>query len=270
MNEPVQVYERLHSLLEIRELLGPAYGSEDLCLLLYSLVRMEKPENIVELGTGLGVCTLWMAQATLENGAGRVSSIDDGRDHHHSIHKHVTRLKENSARWKNLGEPHSYFEYLEAITRISGLEDHTLFYQASLDFRQESPLAPEKYGFLRSGIDLLFSDIAHGPQAIMDILACFLPYMSESCSIFIDSASTHLPSFLMLENLIDQLNRSKVPQRFLSFTSKQQRWELFQLVSQRRFRLVHLIERKARPQNSTAWIKVEPNDWVPYPVSNLH
>ena len=38
--------------------------------------------------------------------------------------------------------------------------------------------------------------------------------MSDSSSIFVDSASTHLPSNLALERTIDQLNHSKLPAIF--------------------------------------------------------
>jgi hypothetical protein len=67
-------------LLKLREDLGPIYGSEDLCVLLYSLARRDKPRSIVEIGTGLGVCTCWIANALRENGFGRILSTDDGRD----------------------------------------------------------------------------------------------------------------------------------------------------------------------------------------------
>ena len=39
------------------------------------------------------------------------------------------------------------------------------------------------------------------------------------------------------------------------------------LVAIRRFTLMHLVERRARKQNSTAWIKVEPVDYVPHPMT---
>ncbi|MEJ1967854.1 MAG: hypothetical protein WDN03_04330 [Rhizomicrobium sp.] len=42
------------------------------------------------------------------------------------------------------------------------------------------------------------------------------------------------------------------------------------IVPARRFRLMHLIERRARRQNSTAWLRVEPVDWQPHPVTMLH
>jgi len=49
------------------ELFGPAYGTDKFSLFLYSLVKMECPLNILELGTGYGVSALWLALALEEN-----------------------------------------------------------------------------------------------------------------------------------------------------------------------------------------------------------
>ena len=68
----------LIQLLELRNRIGFIYGSEDISMLFYSLIRREQPLNVVELGTGLGVSALWMAQAVKEVGKGHVWTIDDG------------------------------------------------------------------------------------------------------------------------------------------------------------------------------------------------
>ncbi|CAE6698840.1 hypothetical protein CFBP6600_03740 [Xanthomonas arboricola pv. corylina] len=65
----------IEQLLRIREEIGWLYGSEDLCVLLYSLVKREKPAVVVELGTGLGVSTAWMAAAMKETGKGTLQVI---------------------------------------------------------------------------------------------------------------------------------------------------------------------------------------------------
>ena len=37
-----------------------------------------------------------------------------------------------------------------------------------------------------------------------------------------------------------------------------------------RYTLMHMVERKARVQNSTAWLKIEPVDLRPYPAAPFH
>jgi hypothetical protein len=256
------------SLLEIRSALGPLYGTEDLCVLLYSLVRMERPQNMVEIGTGTGICAAWMAQAVKENGQGHVHTLDNGADEKIICQK-VRKVKNQLPSGLRLINGFTYEDYLAALFLATGVRKHVSFYNASVSLDQSEMLS-EIHPFMRTKIDLLLCDFAHGPEAIMDLLSYFLPMMSDCSSIFIDSASTHLPSFLLLERLVSQLNNGKMPHHFLTIGSSQKRWQLFEIVTQRSFRLMHLIERKDRVQNSTAWIKIEPTDWVPHPLSRLH
>lgn len=258
----------LSKLLLLREVLGPLYGSEDLCVLLYSLVRREKPQTIVELGTGLGVSTLWMAQAMRENGNGHIFTIDDGQ---HSPPL-MTFLRQNKERLQPIVQPDglAYPDYLQQLIGNCGLADQVTYRCATASPNADDMLPPEACDFGPHPIDLLFSDFDHSPETIMDILAFFLPRMAECASIFIDSASTRLSSFLMLERLVAQLNKGKVPHGFLTVKSGPQREALVRIVAQRQFRLTHLIERKNRSQNSTAWLRIEPSDWRPHPLAKMH
>ena len=43
-----------------------------------------------------------------------------------------------------------------------------------------------------------------------------------------------------------------------------------QQVRRSRYTLMHMVERKARVQNSTAWLKIEPADLRPYPAAPFH
>ena len=57
-----------------------------------------------------------------------------------------------------------------------------------------------------------------------------------------------------------------MPRHFLKATQRPERRRgMIDLIGCRRFTLVHLIERQAREQNSTAWIKIEPVDYLPHP-----
>jgi hypothetical protein len=68
--------------------------------------------------------------------------------------------------------------------------------------------------------------------------------MSDVSSIFIDSASTYLPSYLALEQTISQLNHGKVPAIFLAGTTNEQRERLMTIASTRRFTHVTLPRKR--------------------------
>jgi predicted O-methyltransferase YrrM len=65
-------------LKEYTDKIGTVYGTEDFAIYMYSIVKMRRPAKIVELGTGVGTTTLWMAQALKENGFGKLHTIDNG------------------------------------------------------------------------------------------------------------------------------------------------------------------------------------------------
>ena len=64
-------------LLQFTSILGAAFGTAAFAKLLHSLVLMERPRTVVELGSGLGTSALWMALATEMNGYGHVYAVDD-------------------------------------------------------------------------------------------------------------------------------------------------------------------------------------------------
>lgn len=254
-------------LLELRNRIGRVYGSEDIAMLLYTLVRRERPASILELGTGLGVSALWMGQAARENGHGQVWTLDDG--------SHWTEAAKLQAAIAPLAEvdPFAAMDFpsldfplfVACMIDLLELRRQVTFQKAHLDFAKEAAFTAETYPFLAKPIDLVFADIKRTPDEILDTLTALLPHLSEASSIFFDSASTSLTSYLFLEKLVEQLNNGKVPRRFLAGPSPRRRQALIELVARRKFTLVHLIERVKRPQNSTAWLKIEPIDYMPHP-----
>ncbi len=264
---PPSDLDALLPLMQIRNRIGYLYGSEDISLLFYALIRREKPQNLIELGTGVGVTAFWMAQACKENGSGKVWTIDDGsqwRDIAHfraAIAPIATVPPFDQLDFNEI----TYPDFMRHALRLLGLAEHLEFLHTHIDLSQRMKMDPSRFGFLRSPWDFLFLDINRTPDHILDVLHEFLPRMGVSGSIFIDSASTSAVSYLFLENLVDQLNRGKVPRRFLEETDPERRRHLFEAVAGRRFTLMHLVERLKRSQNSTAWLKIEPNDFVPHP-----
>jgi hypothetical protein len=255
------------SLVELRNRIGYVYGSEDTCTLFYAMVRRERPVNIVELGAGLGVTALWMAQAVKENGAGRVWTLDDA-SHWQDPRQLREALKPLAGveRFATLAQDaSSYQAFMDQVIALLDLGDHTTFMKRHIDVAKEADFTVANYPFLDRPIDFLFLDINRTPEDILDSLYLFLPHLAEAASIFIDSASTSVSSYLFLEKLIEQLNRSKVPRRFLLGKSPERQRALIDLVAQRKFSIMHLIEKVKRAQNSMAWIRVEPNDYMPHP-----
>jgi len=256
-------------LIELSNRLGFIYGSEDISMLLYTLVRRERPLNVVELGTGLGVSTFWIGQALKEIGQGIISTFDDGS--HWKDTKEVERafhLLSNVEPFSSLKRSNLDYEgFVNGMCELLELQDFLTFIPDHIDLSNEAEFVARKYLFLQSPVDFVFADIQRNPDDILDVFSFFLPRMAESASIFIDSASTSLTGFLFLEKLIGQLNDGKVPRHFLMNKTPRRRRRMIDLISLRRFSLVHLIERKHREQNSTAWIKIEPVDYVPHPMT---
>ena len=254
----------LTKLLRIREIFGHYYGTEDLCVFLYALIKQERPRLVVELGTGLGVTMLWMAQAIRENGEGHVYTLDNAS-------QGESCLKIINSHIATGGDVHGadsfndYSSYINSIIAECDLTDFITPVAATFTPDSLNLLKADLPIFTNKTIDLLFSDFRDHPKTIMGVLIYFLPLMSDYSSIFIDGVSTNPVSFLMLERTVAQLNQGKIPDDFLRAEPDNRRRALIELVARRQFRLMHLVEKKARRQNSTAWLRIEPVDWRPYP-----
>lgn len=234
--------------------LGLVYGTEDLSLFLYSLVKMHKPQQVLELGTGCGVTTCWMAQALKENGSGKITTVDDGSQWPTILTAADSGLTEEERKHTD------YPEFMQNVLKDFALESIVECVHAHVP---PFPKADSPY-------DFIFSDFAHGPTDIIQQLVNLLPRMAPVCSLLIDSASTHHPSYLMLETLIPQLNQGKIPQSIWSVWPEEIQQTMTTYVQNSRFTLIHLTEVKNRAQNSTAWIKIEPVDIRPYPATSFH
>ena len=287
---------RNEALTDWTEIFGEAYGTEDQALLFYSLTKMQSPLNVVELGTGFGVTAYWMAQAMKENGAGHVWSVDNGehwtsialmvekgvpaqlaplveRVHAHRWFGEVVFPKRVPTSAMQGVEVADYWKVLDESARVMGLQSHVMFLKGSFLTGDSIEVSAKTYPFLEAAlkepIDILFADVEHSIQSVLVNLSQFLPYMSDSASIFIDSASTWLPSYLTLDQTIQQLNNGKLPAIFMSGASSEKKARLLEIVATRRFTLIPLVERKSRSQNGLAWIKIDPINVVPYPLTAM-
>jgi predicted O-methyltransferase YrrM len=252
-------------LLAIRSQLGLLHGSDDLCMLMYSLVKRERPSVVVELGTGLGVTTVWMAAALQENGHGIIHTYDNGSHYKKpGVQEFLANMGGRLRELAAFSQSSEYYDFLDRVFREADVATHVRFRQTEIELdgsTSDGDLNNQK-------IDVLFSDFNHSPSTIQSILRGYLPRMERVSSIFFDSASTFLPAFQVLERIVDMLNANKLPAFLLEGCDEQAASQVALHIARSNFKLMHLIEKNERAQNSTAWLRIEPVDTVP-PVATL-
>lgn len=248
----------------LREVLGRIHGSDEICLLLYSMVKRDKPRVIVELGTGLGVTSAWMAAALRENQVGRLYTYDNG-DHYKQdgVQAFIAKMDGPLAALAALANKASFGEFIGTLLDLGQVAGEVDFNEAWIE--RERVLGDIE----GQPIDMVFSDFNHSPEAIQHIIGGFLPSMATTSSLFIDSAPTHLPSFHALTNLVGILQSGRIPQSIRQTMGTTELERATELVSTSRFTLQHLVENSNRAQNSTAWLRIEPIDTLP-PVSTFY
>lgn len=239
MTKKIDFYQKFLEAKKYTDQYGVVYGTEDFAVYLYSVIRMQKPKTVVELGTGLGTTTIWSALALEENSFGKIITIDDGSE--------WSRISAGLNLNKN------YHQY------ITDLIDKFEF--KCVEFLNEKISV---LGYT-DPVDILFCDYAHSSFDICKLLAQYLPVMNEYSKIYIDSASTHYNSYNTLERIVDILNCGSVPKTLQDLTDI----DLGKSIKNKTFSLEHIIENKDRNQNSTACITVSPTDIFPYPRVNI-
>ena len=253
-------------LLRATDALGGVFGSENISLFLYSLIKLHRAETIVELGGGLGISSLWMALACKENGAGRVWTVENGELLRKKGDDQGSLLERAARAFASADLPHvdpsSVEGYFASLAAAFGVGAHLELVARTISLEEAAHF--DSYPFAAKPLDLVFSDFMHGPQDVLRILCDFLPRMAPASSLFIDSAPALWPSYLLLENVVGHLNAGRVPQVFLDWGC-----DLGDFVRTRVIRLIHLTEPHKEVQNATAWLKIEPIDVFPYPRTHM-
>ena len=250
-------YEKFVELKRYTDRVGSVYGTEDFSVYLYSMIKMMRPKTVVELGTGLGSAMLWSGLALEENQEGVIYTVDDGSE--------WDRLK---AVKNTIGDDfhEDYSEFVLQLIQKYGLEKQVSFLNEKINIVNVD------------NIDILFSDFAHGVFDVTKLLVDYIPKMNDYSKIYIDSASTHYPSYMALGQIIDMLNRGKLPRVFHEVyehnnaNGLQQNYDLEKLkykIENTEFKIEHMVENKDRNQNSTCCITLTPIDIFPYPRKNI-
>jgi predicted O-methyltransferase YrrM len=235
---------------------GELYGTEHFCHFLYSLVRMDRPSVVVELGCGGGATALMVSKALHENGHGHLWTVDNGSDWNVEFIRRTC---------------------LSAFDRFDSDETYAAFIQGLLDTFQFSEVATivemdlDGLNLFDPGarIDMLFCDaIPSHVEGCLSLLKYYLPRVSDFSSIFIDRAGTINHAFLFLKYVVAELNTGKLPRHLVDGMDEEQRCAIETLVKTCEFQLVNLTEsspgKRNIMQNSRAWIKIQPVDYVPH------
>ena len=229
--------------------LAEDYGTEHFCFLLYSLVRMQRPKNIIELGSGYGCVSTIVGQALKENKKGKLWCIDNQQD--------WAQLREEL---KKIGENYDkYEEYFDYLINKFKLNNYIVYKNRNINLESGNVFTIDE------PIDILFADATpSNPVGCYQILNCYLSKMSDYSDIFIDRASTLFDSRMTLEYIVNALQNDKIPQILLRNKTDSEINYLYNFVKRSKFTLINLAEsqenKSNQRQNSTAWIKIEPMD----------
>jgi len=225
------------------------YGTEHLSLLLYSLIRMQRPSNIIELGAGYGTASTLMGQALKENQKGKIWCIDNQSDW--PIIKSKLEV---------IGEKHdSYDDYFSNLINNFKLNDYIEYKNFDVDFKSLS-----KFFTIDKSIDILFADSNSDAECVAKTLSFYLPKMSDYSDIFIHRASTRHHSLMTIESILNYLQKGKIPQVLLESKTEEEINNFFNFVRRSKFTLINIAESPEKKvnqeQNGAAWIKIEPLD----------
>jgi hypothetical protein len=211
---------------------GPGYDTTNTGLFMYSLIKMKKPNNFIEFGTGLGCTSFMVAKAFQENNKGKVLTIDDGSQWHET---------------KKKGEYNNFIK--EKINKFK-INDFIEFRNEKVDLNTVN---------FKKNIDFIFLDFYKEPLALLQLLSWIIPKSNKYCNIFIDSAPCFWPAYSMLTMLIENIQKNKIPESLLDFCNEKE--ILKEKINNSKFTLLNIRKTdNIVHQNSISWIKIEPVD----------
>lgn len=232
------------------------YGTENFCQLFHSLIRMDRPGVVVELGCGGAATALMAAQALCANRHGHLWTVDNGSDWQDDFIRTTCLGAAGLA-----GEDLSYAGFVRALCGQFGVAERLSLVEMDLDGTD----------FFDPGhrIDMLFADATPShAEGCIAILKYYLPRMNGYSSIFIDRAGTINHAWLVLRYVVDCFRAGKLPRSLVDGCDEADVRAMERLVASSEIQLINLTETKhnkpTRMQNSRAWIKIQPLDHLPH------
>lgn len=229
--------ENYIELLKVSHKYGDIYGSELISQQLYILIKREKLKNIVELGTGLGIGSIWMGKALQENKSGVLNTFDN--------FEHSNELKKFGLNQEEV--IHNNINSLE-LTEVIKVN------KTNINLEEKNF---QKHFLEMNSIDLVFSDFAHGIVDIQNIFKTFLSFLGDTMHIFIDSVPDNLEAKYYLNELIEDFNNSKIPSFLYDLEDKEKIWQSIQNILCSKFILQHIEEKGIQHQGKTSWITIK-------------
>lgn len=243
---PLSTNNSFESVFDYAKQVGRYFGSEKICFLLYSLVRMRQPDHVIELGCGTGATAFCMAHALCENKNGRLLTVDNEQ----AWPQLAERLPLVSM---GFGASTGMGDYIAEIARRLNVADRLAY--------RKSELPP--FPAPNATLDFLYVDYNHRPENVVRILAAYLPVMSPVSAILFDSAATYFPTYQLLENLDHAFGNRRTPESLLRDQEPGRARALTSLVERSRMKTVHFFEKDKTEQNSASMILIDPYDVVP-------
>lgn len=164
-----------------------SYGTADFAMYAYGLIKMIKPANVVEFGTGLGVTAFMAAQACKDNDFGHVTSIDDG--------------------CQNVGIVEDYFGTLDKKVSEFGLGDHITLLNKRLSSAED---IVDAVGGL-DDVGFVFNDFNSDPMVLSAIISWLSSRVKSECYFFTDRGYTYEPNRIATEQVVKEINESLSP-----------------------------------------------------------
>src|SRR4051812_39275157 len=100
---------------------------------------MQRPARILEIGTGVGVCSLFMAQAAKENGTGTGFTVDNGSDWAEFYQSYWTERIGPDETYGPLLDA-DFFSFMRKVAARAEVADHIRFVNAELSLSDAEPL----------------------------------------------------------------------------------------------------------------------------------